>query len=232
MNSAALQRMRTRRTSRRPYLDRRVPDDVIRSVQNIAAESGYRLKHTGDPEHVRQIVRINQETLFADLENDDVHAEILAWLRYSHDEAKQTGDGLSAETMFLPGRLLKFCMQHRRMWTLPVIGNLVRKIYLNTMRGVHEMAWLEGKFEKPQDFIEAGRTFMRVWLELHRHGVVIHPFGTVITNPKSHQQFSKLVDAHEQDGNFAWMLFRLGYSKYPPQAFRRPGEAMVISEVS
>lgn len=226
----ALERFRTRRTSRRPYTSRTVPDAVLRSAAGICESAGYEFRSTADRALVKRIVHVNQATLFDDLENDDVYDEIMTWLRFSKPEAAEKADGLSAEAMLMPGRLLRFAMGHRGLWRAPVVGAMIRGIYLNTMRGVHQLGWIEGPFDSPGDHIEAGRTFMRVWLELHRHGVVLHPFGTVITNPRSHELFAEAVHAREGHGRMAWMLFRLGYSPYPPLAHRRPADAMLLDD--
>lgn len=226
----ALERIRTRRTSRRPYRRASVPAAAIAAAERICADAGYEFRHTGDRALVRRIVHVNQATLFDDLENDAVYDEIMTWLRFSKREAAERADGLSAEAMLLPGRILRFAMAHRGMWRAPVLGAAIRRFYLNTMRGVHELGWIEGPFDGPRDYIEAGRTFMRVWLELHRRGVVLHPFGTVITNPRSHALFAEAVGAREGEGRMAWMLFRLGYSAYPPLAHRRPAEAMMLHD--
>jgi hypothetical protein len=226
----ALERFRTRRTSRRPYQNRVVPDEVLGLAAEICEAAGYEFRHTGDRALVQRIVHVNQATLFDDLENDAVHAEIMEWLRFSRREAAERADGLSAEAMLMPGRILRFAMANRGLWRAPVVGAAIRGVYLNTMRGVHQLGWIEGPFDGPGDYIEAGRTFMRLWLELHRHGVVLHPFGTVITNPRSHAQFAEALDAREGEGRMAWMLFRFGYSAYPPFAHRRPAAAMMLEE--
>lgn len=226
----ALQLVRTRRTSRRPYLAKSIPADTIRAVEELCEQMGQKFRHTNDRSLVRQIVHINQATLFDDLENDDVYTEIMHWLRFSKTEAATKADGLSAEAMLFPGKILRFAMSRRGMWRAPVLGSMIRWLYLNTMRGVHELGWLEGPFAGPADYLESGRTFMRVWLELHRRGVVLHPFGTVITNPRSHQRFAQAVNANENDSQMAWMLFRMGFSSYPPLAHRRSAEKMLLPQ--
>ncbi|WP_210481177.1 hypothetical protein [Naasia sp. SYSU D00948] len=217
-----------RRTSRRPYDRTLVPDEVLRSASAVAAQGGQVFRTTADAGVVRELIRINQSTLFSDLQNDAVYGEIMTWLRFSRGEARKRGDGLSAEAMLMPGRVLKFAMGHRELWQAPVIGAALRGIYLNTMRGVRQLGWLEGPFAGPADYIEAGRTFLRLWLDLTANGVYLHPFGTVITNPASHRAFAHAVSAQEGDGRMAWMLFRFGYSKRPPVAHRRPAAAMLI----
>jgi hypothetical protein len=224
----ALRVFRERRTSRRPYEDRLVPDPVLHTVRGIAAAAGHTFRSTADPAVVRALVRVNQATLFSDLENDAVYDEIMTWLRFSKKEAAARADGLSAEAMLMPGPLLSAAMRHRGMWRAPVVGTGIRTMYLNTMRGVRQLGWLEGPFGDPAAHIEAGRTFMRVWLALAAEHVHLHPFGTVITNPGSHRTFAETVHADEGGDRLAWMLFRFGYSRTPPVAHRRPASAMLL----
>jgi len=226
-----LELFRTRRTSRRPYDARLVPDDVVAAATEVARAGGHTFRTSADRGTVRRLVHINQATLFSDLRNDAVYGEIMTWLRFSKDDARDRADGLSAEAMLMPGGLLRFAMTHRGLWDAPVIGAAIRGMYLNTMRGVRQLGWLEGPFAGPADYIEAGRTFMRLWLELTAHGVRLHPFGTVITNPGSHEAFAQVVAADEGGDRMAWMLFRFGYSKTPPVAHRRPATSMLIGAV-
>ncbi|MBW0103002.1 hypothetical protein [Pseudonocardia sp. KRD291] len=232
--TARLEAFHRRRTSRRPYRRTRVDRAVLDEVTAIAAGTGHAFGATADRALVDDLIRINQETLFDDLRNDAVHAEILAWIRTSKRHAAATRDGLSAETMLLPGPLLGFAMRHRGMWDLPLAGALLRRVYLNTMRGVRELGWLTGPFSGPRDYIEAGRCFMRVWLAFTRRGVHLHPFGTVITNPRSHAAFVDAAGIDESGGidgsggASAWMLFRYGHSAEPPRAHRRPLDAMIV----
>lgn len=219
---------RSRQTSRRPYDARLVPDDVVAAATEVASAAGHTFRTTADRAVVRRLVHINQATLFSDLRNDAVYEEIMTWLRFSKDDARERADGLSAEAMLMPGGLLRFAMGHRGLWDAPVIGGAIRAMYLNTMRGVRQLGWLEGPFARPADHVEAGRTFMRLWLELTAHGVRLHPFGTVITNPGSHEAFAREVAADESGDRMAWMLFRFGYSKTPPVAHRRPATSMLI----
>lgn len=218
-----------RRTSRRPYEKRSVPAEQLAQIERLCAQSGHAFGHTAHAPLVKQIVRVNQSTLFSDLRNDAVHAEIMTWLRFSKDQAASTGDGLSAETMLMPGGLLRAAMSHRAWWDAPVLGNALRAIYLRTMRGVQHLGWMSGPFDGPGDHIEAGRTFLRTWLTLTDLGVSLHPFGTVITNPASHRSFVDAAGIAEPPGTLAWMLFRFGYSPAPPLAHRRPASAMLIT---
>jgi hypothetical protein len=224
----ALHGFLARRTSRRPYDASLVGDEVVRAAEAIAAEGGHRFRTTADRTVVDEIVRVNQETLFDDLRNDAVHTEILHWLRFSKRQAAATGDGLSAETMLMPGPVLRFAMEHRGLWEMPGVGDVFKKVYLSTMRGVRQLGWLEGPFRSPDEYVEAGRVFMRIWLELDARGIALHPFGTVITNPRSHAAFVERAGVDEAGSDMAWMLFRFGRSAPPPLAHRRPASAMTL----
>lgn len=219
---------RRRRTSRRPYDRRPVDPRATAEVAAIAAAAGQEFGRTAEQGLVDDLIRINQETLFDDLRDDAVHAEILTWIRTSKRQAAATRDGLSAETMLIPGPLLRIAMRHRWLWDLPVVGGLFRRVYLSTMRGVRELGWLTGPFDGPRDHVEAGRCFLRVWLAFTRHGVDLHPFGTVITNPRSHAAFVERTGIDESGGRMAWMLFRYGTGKPPPRAWRRGLDAMLL----
>lgn len=230
--SAALRRLSSflsRQTSRRPYDSRIVDNEILATASSIAAAQGYEFRSTLDARIVSSLVRINQKTLFSDLTNDAVYTEIMHWLRFSKKDAAARADGLSAETMIMPGPVLRFAMRHRRLWTFPVVGGLIRAIYLRTMRGVRQLGWLEGPFAEPAHYLEAGRTFMRIWLHFSEQGVCLHPFGTVITNPASHAEFVREAGIRESGNRMAWMLFRFGYSQTPPAAHRRPAAASMLS---
>jgi nitroreductase len=217
-----------RRTSRLPYTDRPVAPDALHAATAEAERWGHRLRTSGDRDVVRAVVALNQLTLFRDLESDAVREEIASWLRYSRSEAERSGDGLAAETLHLPGPLLRFFVRHHRWWSLPLVGRVVRSIYLRTLRGVPQVAWISGPFTGNAEYLRAGRLFLRVWLLLTQHGVVLHPFGSVITNPRSHAELCRLVGVDEA-GGMTWMLFRLGYSGTPPRSARRPLAALEVA---
>lgn len=210
-----------RRTSRLPYDDRPVPAAALVAAAAEAGAGGHVLHVNADRDLVRGVVAVNQRTLFYDLADDAVRAEIKAWTRTGEAEARRTGDGLSARCLHVPGPLLGWFLRHHRLWSSPVLGPVARAVYLRTMSGVPQVGWLTGPFATPADHVAAGRAFLRLWLVLTAHGVWLHPLGSVITNPRAHAEFCDLVGEDERDG-MAWMLFRLGTGPVPPRSHRRP----------
>jgi hypothetical protein len=62
---------------------------VLDEVTAIAASMGQSFGYSAAGPLVAELIRINQQTLFDDLRNDAVHAEIIAWIRTS----KRPGSG-------------------------------------------------------------------------------------------------------------------------------------------
>jgi hypothetical protein len=218
-----------RQTSRLPYSSRRVDRAVIDELARESDRWGHRLGVTAEPGIVRTIARLNQRTLFDDIANPAVRHELLAWIRYSRAAAAHRRDGLSAECLNLPGPVLRWFLEHHRWWSRPGPGTLARWLYLRSMRGLGELAWLTGAFGTTTDHQRAGRTFIRLWLMLTARGVAMHPFGSVITNPRSHREFCRTVGEAEGDG-MTWMLFRMGHSAPPPRSHRLRASHLLLSE--
>jgi len=219
--------MLTRRTSRLRYEPRQVPAAVIEEARELAAAHGHVLAGSSDRRLVDDIVRVNQRTLFYDLDNPTVRAEIQSYLRYSEREARTKADGLSARCLALPGPLLRVLMGHHWIWKVPVVSSLLKRIYLRSMRSVNQLVWIRGPFADEREYTEAGRVMLRLWLLFTRHGLVLHPFGSVITNPRAHRELVVAID-EDEGSDMIWMLFRLGYSRQPPVSHRRELSELVL----
>ena len=219
--------MLTRRTSRLHYEPRQVPADVIEEAREMAAAHGHVLSGSTDRRLIDDIVRVNQRTLFYDLDNPEVRSEIQSYLRYSEREARTKADGLSARCLALPGPLLRVLMGNYWIWNVPVVSSMLKRIYMRSMRGVNQLVWIKGPFSDEREYTEAGRLMLRLWLLFTRHGLVLHPFGSVITNPRAHRELVDAVD-EEEGTDMIWMLFRLGYSRQPPVSHRRELAELVL----
>ncbi|CAN5857564.1 hypothetical protein BH23ACT10_BH23ACT10_34810 [soil metagenome] len=219
-----------RRTSRLPYLPRTVDVAVVAELDAEARRWGHRMVATTDDTLAADVVEINQRTLFDDLRNPAVRHELAAWLRYTADEAARRGDGLSAECLHLPGPVLRWFIEQHRLWSRPVLGAIARRLYLRSMCGVRQVAWITGRFVTVDDFIRAGRMFIRCWLRLTAHGVAVQPLGSMITNPRSRAALVAAVGEPEEGDDMTWMLLRIGYSAEPPRSHRLPAGDLLLGE--
>ncbi|MBW3606384.1 MAG: hypothetical protein KY460_16055 [Actinobacteria bacterium] len=222
-------------TSRLPYDSRTVEPAALAQLDVEARRWGHRLATTTDRPVVDEIVRINQRTLFDDIANPAVRHELATWLRYSHEEAARRRDGLSAACLGVPGRVLHWFVEHHTWWSRPGLRDVARWLYLRSMRGVRQLAWITGPFATTADSVRAGRAFIRCWLLLTAHGVAMQPFGSVITNPRAHAALVAAVAENQTDPHdgqeMTWMLMRIGYSPPPPRSHRLSVDTLLVEAV-
>jgi hypothetical protein len=214
-----------RRTSRLPYDHRDVPLRVLAELDAECARAGHRFGSTGERHQVARVVDLNQRTLFDDLATPAVREELRAWVRFSSRAARRRADGFSPECLVTPGLLLRSVFTQPRLWSLPPMQTLSRRVYLRSMQGTPRIAWVRGPMRTPADAVAAGRLLIRLWLRLEAHGVAVHPFGSVVTNDSSLAGFEETVGtATDRAGGAGstWMVLRLGYSATPPESLRRP----------
>ena len=136
-------------------------------VTAIAAGMGH-LRDTADRGLVDELIRINQETLFDDMRNDAVHAEI--WPGSALETPCRGHPGrVERADHALPGPLLgSRC--GTRMWELTAGRDGVPAAYLATMRAC--ASWAGSRpVRRPVSYVEAGRCFLRLCWRSTRHDV-------------------------------------------------------------
>lgn len=216
-----------RRTSRLPYDDKPVALPVLRELYAVAAKYQHVFEYSVEPREVAWVVRLNADTMFFDMSDPLSRNEVGGWIRFSMKEAKLRADGLAAYAMHFPGWLMRQFVERNWMFRIPGVYQLVRAFYVRSMRGTRTAAWISGPFDTHDDWIRAGRMLARLWLVMTKHGVYLHPFGSVITNPRAHELMAKHFDnpgrAHD-----LWMLVRLGHSDLPPQAQRLTLDQLLV----
>ncbi|UOQ74747.1 hypothetical protein [Hymenobacter cellulosilyticus] len=218
---AALDRelIRQRKTSRLHYDNREIPLAVQHRLSAIAATYGHTLTFTNEPAMVSFILDLNRETLFTDLDDPAVRTELASWVRTSDQQAATQKDGLWSHCMGFPGRLMHNFFFHserfRSAWKRRILG----KVYTHSMHGTTTVAWLQGPFGTRPDWVQAGALLQQLWLEMTRHNLYLHPFGSVITNPAAYTKFSQRI-GQAPATEPAWLLVRLGYSQEPPRSYR------------
>lgn len=217
-----------RRTSRLPYDGVAVSRPVLDELSAVAGSFGHQLEFSSDPSEVAWVVRLNADTMFFDMADPLSRNEVGGWIRFSYEEARRSADGLAAYAMHFPGALMKLFVNHNWIFRLPGVYQIVRKLYEHGMRGTRTVAWLSGPFETHEDWDTTGRMFARLWLTMTKHGVYLHPFGSVITNPKAHKLMADHF-ANPDRKHDLWLLLRLGHSDVPPAAKRLTLEQLLVS---
>jgi hypothetical protein len=206
-----------RRTARVPYDGRSVDAAARDELVGVATGYGHRLEWSSDPELVRWLLDLNRETLFFDLTDPVARREVGGWLRFSAGEAAARRDGFSPAALGFPGWFLRAYFGAARAFEQPGLRHAVRRLYDRTMRGTTTVGWISGPWNGRDDWIAAGRMFARLWLTMTKHGLVLHPFGSVITNADANARLRQRIVV--TDGTL-WLVFRAGYSAVPPRSHR------------
>lgn len=216
-----------RRTSRLPYDDRPVDASVLAELANVAAAFGHKLEFSSDPAEVAWVVALNAKTMFFDMSDPLARNEVGSWIRYSRAEAKRKADGLAAYAMNFPGWLMSLFVKHNWLFRIPGIYQFTQAVYMRSMRGTRTVAWISGPFAVHEDWENTGRMMARLWLTMTRHGVYLHPFGSVITNGKAHELMTDHFANPDREHDL-WMLVRLGHSDLPPKAWRLTLDQLLV----
>ena len=217
-----------RRTSRLPYDGRPVPENVLRELEDLAGAYGHSFAFSSDRETVDWVLGLNCDTMFYDMEDPVARGEVGRWIRYSNGEARRRRDGFSPEALGFPGSLLWLFVHARWLFELPGLKQLIRRLYLRTMRGVRTVGWLTGPFSTPDEAFRAGRMLARIWLTLTAHGIYLHPFGSVITNKRANARLRERIGVDDAHGT-PWLLVRLGRSEEPPRSLRLETDALLAA---
>ena len=220
--------LKQRRTSRLHYDGRPIAPAVQLELAQLAAAHGHEFSFATEPAMVDFVLGLNQQTVFTDLDDAGNREELGRWIRTTDAQAHTLKDGLWNRCMGFPGRLMHNFFFHperfRRPWKRAVLG----QVYHHSMRGTSTVAWLRGGFAHRADWLRAGTLLQRLWLDMTHHGVYLHPFGSVVTNPVAHRQLLEKIGASPTDAPL-WLLVRLGYSTEPPRSLRLNPDDIFLS---
>jgi hypothetical protein len=214
---------RKRRTSRISYSAQPIPNDAVEALSQVAHEWGHVYEQVTAPETIEQILKRNIEAVFEDLSAPAYHDEIVEWFRFTDRSSRRTRDGLDYRCM--NSSRLSFWLAARvpQLLRLPLTGALLKKIYRTQLGHVPTIGMLAGPFWNPESAFETGRFLMRFWLELAKHDLYIHPYGNLVTNKGAAGWCLDLLEIPQ-----IWLMFRIGFSRVPPQSYRRTIEEVLV----
>ncbi len=166
------------------------------------------------------------------LDEPGIAAELRQWLRHDGDAPdamaadSTAADGLSSACLSLSaleGRVLAALLS-------PPVHPWFRRLHLAallnalTPRLVHEdstLLALRARGREPADVLEAGRSLMRLWLELGRMGLYVQPLSQILDFPETQARLAERLRVGADEHLLC--LFRTGHSP-PPALSRRLGE--------
>lgn len=217
-----------RRTARVGYSKKNINKKLLDTfkTEHIGSSHFY---FSQDEKRIEQLARINQETLFEDLADNKNREELLHLFRFSKAEASKYKYGLWSRCMGFPGKLMKSVFKHPNFWGKGISKKLIGEYYTSSYRNTKTIGWIEGPFTNTKDWLLAGKTMSRFWLNLTRHNIYMQPMGSLVTNKSAYQKLNTLLDTGSNDSRKIWLVFRMGYSKTPCRSFRLKTEELIIN---
>ena len=212
-----------RRTSRISFSSQPIPNEAVDALSQLAHEWGHIYEQVTDPDTIEQILERNIEAVFQDLSAPAYHDEIVEWFRFTDRSSRHTRDGLDYRCMNSSRVSFWLAARAPLLLQLPVIGALLKKIYREQLGHVPTIGMLTGPFWEPESAFETGRFLMRFWLELTKWDLYIHPYGNLVTNKGAADWCLDVLGIRQ-----IWLIFRIGFSKVPPQSYRRTVEEVLV----
>lgn len=212
-----------RRTSRVSLEPQPVPSEAQQSLAKLAREWGQRYEQMADPQTIERMLAKNIEALFEDLNAPGYHDEIVEWFRFTDRAARRTRDGLDYRCMNTSRLSFWLAARWPQLLMLPIARSILKKTYRRQLGLVPTVGMLAGPFWEPESAFETGRFLMRFWLELARHGLYIHPYGNLVTNKRAADWCRTETGVPD-----IWLIFKVGFSKQPPQSYRRSVEEVLV----
>jgi hypothetical protein len=216
-----------RKTSRLHYNGKPLSDNLLQKMKNETENFNHEFFATSDDNIIDAIIKLNQETLFEDLESKPMRDELNQLFRYDKEEAEVKKDGLWAKCMGFSGSLMKSVFINHEKWTRGLRRSLLSHNYKNSFKGTSTVCWFGGDFNNTNDWLQAGRMFARNWLLLTQENAYLQPFGSLITNDGAYKKINQIF-AQPTNNKKIWMLFRAGYSKEPTRSFRLNTHEIII----
>lgn len=216
-----------RKTSRLHYDGNPISPSTLHQLKKQTEEFGHEFFSTSDENFIKSIIKMNQETLFEDLESEPMRNELDKLFRYNKEEAEIKKDGLWAKCMGFSGSLMKSVFTNHEKWTKGIRRSLLSNNYKNSFKGTSTVCWFGGDFENTDHWLRAGKMFARNWLLLTQENAYLQPFGSLITNENAYKQINVMF-TQPTNNKKIWMIFRAGYSNEPSRSFRLSTDEIII----
>ncbi|MEW2485443.1 hypothetical protein [Streptomyces sp. NPDC048411] len=204
-----------RRVWRGAWTPQQIDPEAIEAARETARTAGFRVAAISTAAARPLLVRA-YHWFFGD---PGIAAELMAWTRLSPRHPKYHRDGLN-DVMLVLNRVERFLMG---LLFFPAVYRALRPLGLPRLltplssgatAGDGVVLVILGKGEDPAQEVTAGRLVTRLWLDLFRQGIYVHPQSHVIDCPHTVGDLAALCGA--EDGERPLVFFRVGIPAVDP----------------
>lgn len=226
INNENLKRIALRRTLRKNYLSKPVPDSIIR---DIFAEDYDNILYFPQPSMQSKLIA--DATLSANsiqVNNNASQKELSEWIRWSNSDAKKHMDGLTPATMEIDGLSGFFVRTFYDKENVMSEGFKKQTLGLVKEQLDQSGNWIiiTTKDNSAPSLINTGMIYERAMFRIREHNIAFHPMSQAIEEKEVYQNLKKSLNI---DG-FIQFIIRAGYvEEYPkPVSLRRPVEEFMV----
>jgi hypothetical protein len=220
--------IKQRRTSRADFETKTINENVLNELTTVSKKLGFNLRHSQEEVDIKKTIELNTLIMFEDIDDDATRNELCKWIRTNKSEASYNKDGLWSQCLMFPDWLVEQFFFHHNRFKAGWKRRELSKIHQRSMQNTKTIIWFQNDFSTVADWQLAGKLLAHFWLTLTKNNVYMHPFGSVVTNPKAHQQFVEHFKLNEENGKL-FFIARLGYSPVPPASFRLDTKDLFVS---
>lgn len=217
-----------RRSNRRAYDGRRVPPDDLRQLLEAGRREGVQIRplEVGDSQ-LEPVIELVKDANRAQLRDRAFVNELVAWIRFSRKEARDSGDGLTATALGFPAipRWLGTLIMTHLVSPDGEANKAERAI-----RGSSLVLVFSVRRHDRQHWIDLGRSFERVALTATALGIA-HAHLNMPCEVES-VRVRLASELGLQRGEQPLLLTRFGYAPPVPPAPRRPLEQVLTDRSS
>jgi len=215
-----------RRTNRRTY-DGRGLFMQNRSALTAVVPDDLHLHWVEDRDRIRKIGDLTYDATRDRVLDRRAEAEIYAWTRFGHDDARERGDGVTVDDLELngPARWLAGRYLHPESRLRGLGAGSMAKQAREQVRSAGALALLTTPRGSEAAWLLAGQTYERFALRATHLGIAHQPLDAPLRAPRHR---ADLAREFEVGGEQPLMLLRLGHAKRPRPSMRR-GVALVAS---
>jgi hypothetical protein len=223
-----------RQTSRKPYSGPPLTDEEAAELRAQAQSDGVEVLIIDRPAEMRPLLDIFYRAMEIEVTTPHLYEETRVWFRFNESQRRAHRDGLSipqAGSDGLKRRVVEWSLRNGdpKQWNSPrSIGGFL-KGYRQGIESARGLILLKTETNDQLNWLEAGRSFARLQLELTSLGLTSHPYSQVL------QEYPEMTELQADFNNLLGvrepakiqMAVRVGRSERAYRALRRDPQAFL-----
>jgi hypothetical protein len=210
-----------RQSTRTLYDGRRIPADHLHRLDRASTQAGVGFRLFTEPDGIAALIELVKEGNREQMRDAAFVAELLSWIRFSRDEARESGDGLTATALGMP--------------TVPRwLGTSIMKMFLKPeaqakqaekmIRSSSALMLFVAERNDRETWVRLGQSFERVALTATTMGIKQAHMNMPCEVLSVRSQLQRHLGLADEQ---PLLLLRIGYGPARPRSPRRPlGEVL------